>query len=108
MTHPQPEPVSFCPHCGTNSQKNTIRCQEQYQEFSMYTCYNCGKSHIRDVTGELLKLVRSRDRDNRLDEIVKRIASAKRSCDNPDQEWAYEYCIDIITELRQSKRVGES
>ena len=48
------EKVMYCPHCGTNSAVNTIRCQTEYPEFSIFTCYNCGKTHIREVKEDLL------------------------------------------------------
>jgi hypothetical protein len=46
--------IMYCPHCGTNSEVSTIRCQTEYPEFSIFTCYNCGKTHIRDVKEGLL------------------------------------------------------
>lgn len=55
------EPVYYCPHCGANSNEHTIRCQEQYDEFELITCYNCGKDHIRNVKPNLLQAVRRVD-----------------------------------------------
>ena len=46
--------LMYCPHCGTNSEVSTIRCQTEYPEFSIFTCYNCGKTHIRDVKEGLI------------------------------------------------------
>jgi hypothetical protein len=53
--------IKYCPHCGTNSEKNTIRCTEEYNEFSIFTCYNCGKSHIREIKKELLSTIRTKN-----------------------------------------------
>ncbi len=60
QTQTTEESVIYCPHCGTNSSKNTIRIQEEYREFSIVTCYNCGKDHIRFISPMLLSLVRNK------------------------------------------------
>jgi hypothetical protein len=69
-------PVMFCPHCGASSNDHTIRCNTQYDAFSILTCYACGKTHIRDVQEKDLELLvlKARELQNLEDLAYVRIA----------------------------------
>jgi hypothetical protein len=86
----------YCPHCGASSDKNTIQCNEEYKEFSLFSCYNCGKTHIREVKPELLILVR-KGQDKPVDETAIRV---KALCKYVMSRIAYEQCEQEIKELR--------
>ena len=88
------EDIIYCPHCGTSSDKNTIQCNEEYKEFSIHSCYNCGKTHIREVKPELLILARS---SKPVDETAIRVESL---CRYVMSLMAYERCEQKIKELR--------
>jgi hypothetical protein len=89
------DPV-YCPHCGTNSDDSTIRCNEEYKEFSIYSCYNCGKVHIRDVKPELLILARSH---KPVDETAIRVEAL---CRYVMSQIAYEKCEQKIKDLQDN------
>ena len=98
-----PKEILYCPHCGTDSGKSTIKCQTQYTEMSILTCYNCGKEHIRNVSNELLKLVRAHSNaENKRNELLdKSIDKIRSQLNDRDRNWkGMQKSIKILQSLR--------